>query len=194
MVGVIAANSPWRSRNQTLKHYEYSLKTPQSLTFQGQVVGTIERTDFRDRTNGLRIRSVEGAQIDLPSAVDLSEQLDEPRIFVSEGLDPNQFFLFGGEIAFWVTSDVTQVSRFDLFRQTGLEEYWTTTILEQPQSLIFIYESGVLMIDESLHVVMHREKLINDFFVAIEGDALRFSRDHGDSWLMPLDSALHSGS
>ena len=39
-----------------------------------------------------------------------------------------------------------------------------------------------------------REKLINDFFVAIEGDALRFSRDHEHEWLMPLDSALHSAS
>lgn len=177
-----------------MKQNAYNLTTPQSLVFQGRTLGTIERINSRDRTNGLRIRSIEGLQIDLPSAVDISEQLDAPRVFVSEGLDPKRFFVFGGETAFWVNTDLTQVSRFDLFRQTGLEEYWTTTILEQPHSLIFVYESGVLVIDERLEVVMHREKLINDFFVAIEGDALRFSRDHEEEWLMPLDSALHSGS
>lgn len=173
-------------RNQTLKQYAYNLTTPQSLVVQGQTLGTIERISFRDRINGLRIRSIEGPQIDLPSAVDISEQLDSPRVFVSEGVDPNRFFVFGGEIAFWVSTDLTQVSRFDLFRRTGLEEYWTTTILEQSQSLMFVYESGVLVIDERLQVVTHREKLINDFFVAIEGDAVRFSRDHEDEWLMPL--------
>lgn len=130
---------------------------------------------------------MEGPQIDLASAVDVSEELDAPRVFISEGVDLNRFFVFGGEIAFWVSTDLTQVSRLDLFRRTGLEEYWSTTILEQPQSLIFIYESGVLVIDERLQFVMHREKLINDFFLAIEGDALRFSRDHEDEWLMPLD-------
>ena len=172
-----------------MKHNSYNLTTPQSLVLHGQTLGTIERITFRDRTNGLRIRSIEGLQIDLPSAVDISEQLESPRVFVSEGLDPNRFFLFGGETAFWVNTNLTQVSRFDLFRQTGLEEYWTTTIVEQPQSLIFVYESGVLVIDERLQVVMHHEKLINDFFVAIEDNALRLSRDHEDEWLMPLDSA-----
>ena len=170
-----------------MRWYEYNLKTPQSLSIHGQTLGTIERIDFLDRTNGLKIRPVDGFPFDLPSAVDVSEQLEEPRVFVCEGLDPNRFFVFGGEIAFWVRTDLTQISHRDLFRQTGLEEYWTTTILEQPQSLIFIYESGVLIIDERLQVAMHREKLINDFFIAIEGNALRFSRDHEEEWLMPME-------
>jgi hypothetical protein len=56
----------------------------------------------------------------------------------------------------------------DLFRKTRLEEYWTTTILEQPHALIFIYEGGVLAIDERLQVLMHEGKFINDSFLGIE--------------------------
>ena len=88
-----------------------------------------------------------------------------------------------------------RVERFEVLQQhsgvvlgyTSSTMIDTTTILEQPKSLIFIYESGVLVIDERLQVVLHREKLINDFFVAIEGNALRFLRDHDEEWLMPMD-------
>jgi hypothetical protein len=51
---------------------------------------------------------------------------------------------------------------------------------------ILIYEAGVLLIDDSLAVVWHKPKLLNDEFVAIEGAARKFVRDHDFSWLMLL--------
>ena len=169
-----------------MKCAEYKLTAPEDLILQSVRVGTIERREYYDRTNGLRIVSNDGRLADLPGAVDVSEQLEEPRVFVIEGVDTNRFFIFGGENAFWVSTDLTETSRLDLFRKAGLEEYWTTTVLEQSRTLIFIYEAGVLAIDERLQVLLHREKLINDFFVAIEHDALKFVRDHEEEWLMPL--------
>jgi hypothetical protein len=62
----------------------------------------------------------------------------------------------------------------DLFRKSGEEEYWVTSILEQPRAQIIIYEAGVLVIDEHLKVLTHKEKLLKDFFVAVEDGALRF--------------------
>jgi hypothetical protein len=173
-----------------LKQRAYNLRTPQQLIVQGQAVGTIERIDYYDRINGLRINYKDGRKIDLPSAVDISEQLEEPRILVVEGVDPHRFFIFGGEIAFWLSTDLTQIDRLDLFRKHALEEYWTTTVFEQPQAIIVIYEVGVLVIGETLQVLLHREKLINDFFVAIEDNALKFLRDHDEEWLLPLDYSL----
>ena len=177
-----------------MKLNAYNLTTRQSLVVQGLTVGTIERIDHRDRINGLRVRGRDGRQLDLPSAVDISEQLEEPRVLIAEGIDPNRFFVFGGEISFWVSTDLTEIARLDLFRETHLEEYWTTTVLEQPRALIFIYEAGVLAIDERLQVLMHQKKFINDFFLAIEDNALKFVRDHEEEWLMPLDYAVQSES
>jgi len=56
--------------------------------------------------------------------------------------------------------------------------------LKQPHALIFIYEAGVLAIDERLQVLMHEGKLLNNFFVGIEDNALKFVRDHEQDWLM----------
>ena len=170
-----------------MKHLQYNLTEVQPLTIGGVTLGTIERIDYYDRTNGLRIVTKDGHQVDLPSAVDISERLEAPRVFVIEGADPNRFFILGGETGFWVSIDVTQIARLKLFREAGTEEYWETSILEQPQVLIIIYEAGVVVIDERLQVLMHREKLFNDFFVAIEDNALKFVRDHDAEWLMPLD-------
>jgi hypothetical protein len=169
-----------------LKQARYRLRIPQPFFIRGQTLGTIQRIDYRNRINDLRIRYEDGRQIDLPSAVDISEQLEESHVFIVEGDDPDRFFVFGGELAFWLSTDLVEVARLDLFRETGLEEYWTTIVLQQPQALIFIYENGVLVIDKRLQVLMHQEKLINDFFVAIEDNALKFARDHDEEWLMAL--------
>ena len=173
-----------------MKHLQYNLTELRPFTIDGVTLGTLERVDHYDRINGLRIVTKDGHQVDLPGAVDISEELDEPRVFVIEGADPDRFFVFGGEIAFWVSVDLTQIERLKLFRDAGTEEYWATTILEQPQALIIIYEAGVLVIDERLQVLMHQKKFFNDSFITIEENALKFVRDHDEKWLMPLDYLL----
>ena len=166
---------------------QYNLTASRSLTLNGEEVATIERTDYYDRINGLRITSKDGRLLDLPGGVDISEQLDVPRVFVIEGVDRERFFVFGGEVAFLISANIKEIARFDLFRSYGEAEYWTTTVLERPSALIIVYEAGVLLIDESLKVLMHKKKLFNDFFVAIDDNGLKFVRDHQDEWHMPLD-------
>jgi len=176
-----------------MKYTQYDLTAPQPLIVHGVEVGTVERRDYDNQINGLRITDKDGRVVDLPSGVDVSEQLDEPHIFIIEGA-ADGFFVFGGEIAYWVSTDLTQVSRLDLFRGYSEAEYWTTTILEQPQSLIIIYEAGVLVINEALTVLTHDRKLINDFFVAVEDTGIRFLRDHDEEWLMPLGDTTERSS
>lgn len=67
---------------KTLKQYAYSLTTPQPFTVHGLPLGTMERIDHRGRRNGLRIRYGDGRRIDFPSAVDISEQLETPRVLL----------------------------------------------------------------------------------------------------------------
>ena len=168
-----------------MKYAQYDLAAPQALIVQGVRIGTAERRDHYDRINDLRITFPNGRHVNLPSCVDVSEQLDEPRIFIIEGA-PDRFFVFGGEIAYWLTTDGTHITPFELFRTYSDAEYWTTTILEQPESVIIIYEAGVVVINEALKVLTHKRKLFNDFFVAIEHQAIKFRRDHEDEWLMQL--------
>lgn len=169
-----------------MKYTQYNLTGPKALIVHGVELGTIERRNYSDRSNGLRI-FYKGRVVDLPSAVDVSEELDEPRIFVIEGANTDKFFIFGGENAFWVSIDVTEITRLNLFREYRDQEYWTTTILEQPKALIIIYEAGVLVINEALKVLTQKPKFFNDFFVAIEEKGIKFLRDHEEEWLMPMD-------
>ena len=170
-----------------MKYTQFNLAVPQDLGLHG--IRTIKRQHCNDQINGLRVTWSDGHHLDLPSAVDVSEQINEPRIFLIEGIDPEKFLIFGGEIAFWLNTKGVELSHLKLFRKNGLEEYWTTTIVEQPAKLIIIYEAGVLVMDESLKVLLHKPKLINDFFVGFDNRAIRFVRDHDKEWLMPLDYA-----
>jgi hypothetical protein len=69
----------------------------------------------------------------------------------------------------------------------GAAELTASEIIRHQDALIVIYESGVLMIDEALQVLWHQSKYFNDDFVAIEGRALKFSRDGQEEWLIRLE-------
>jgi hypothetical protein len=93
----------------------------------------------------------------------------------------------GGEKAYWLTSDGVIKAELQMFRRRGEEEYWTTRIIELGSEIIVIYDAGVLTIDEMLQVRWHKSKLLNDDFVAIERNTLKFVRDHDREWFMRLE-------
>ena len=45
----------------------------------------------------------------------------------------------------------------------------------------------MLVLDDNLSVRSHQPKLFNDLFQGMDGNAIRFIRDHEQEWLMMLD-------
>jgi hypothetical protein len=167
---------------------EVELTGVEPLHFKGRRIGTAERRDaWGSRIDSLALRFDTGAHAELRAAVDVSELLSNPRIFVIEGTSLDTFLLFGGERMYWVSANEAVKSELATFRASGSEEYWVTEIIRHQDALIVIYESGVLMIDEALQVLWHQSKYFNDDFVAMEGRALKFSRDGQEEWLIRLE-------
>jgi hypothetical protein len=170
-----------------LKVKEVSLSAPsQPLNFNGELIGTVERIDMHGGTDGLRVQYTSGSQLDLPYAVDISKQLAQPRIFIIEGSFADTFLLFGGKVMYWLTRDGVKRAELRLFRSSGYEEYWTTSMIDRESSLLIVYESGVLAIGKNLDVIWHREKLFNDIFVSATDDTLTFLRDRELEWTTRL--------
>jgi hypothetical protein len=97
-------------------------------------IATLERRDYDDRINEFRITYKDGRLVDLPNTADVSEQLEEPRVFVIEVSIANGFFTFGGEIAYWVSADMTEISVLIysvemVRRNTGSRRFWSTAAL-----------------------------------------------------------------
>ena len=166
---------------------EIELTGVQPLHFKGKRIGTVERRDaWGSRTDSLALRFDTGVHAELRAAVDVSEHLSNPRVFIIEGTSPDTFLLFGGERLYWVSATGAVKSEFTTFREWGNEEYWVTEIIRQQDAIVIIYESEVLMIDEALRVRWHQSKYFNDDLVTVEGDALKFSRD-GEEWFIRLE-------
>lgn len=179
-----------RECDTAMRPIEIELAGVQPLYFRGERIGTVERRETRDRPDSLAIHFETGTNRVLPAAVDVSEQLSTPRVFIIEGRSPDTFMLFGGERLYWVSPDGDTRSE-KLFRERGWEEYWTTEIIEQQRAAIIIYESGVIMIDEALQVRWHARKYFNDSFIAVEGSVLRFRQDGQDEWSIRIEDGMN---
>ncbi len=170
-----------------MKWTEIALRGVQPLEFGGKRVGTVERRETADRIDGLAICFGAGPCVELRAAVDVSEQIECPRVFVIEAAHRDTFLLLGGEKAYWLTSDGAVKAEFPLFRKWGEEEFWTMQILDHGSGVLVIYEAGVIAIDEALQVRWHKPKLLNDQFMALEGNVLKFARDHDAEWFVRLE-------
>jgi hypothetical protein len=167
---------------------EIELTGVRPLHFKGKRIGTAERRDaWGSRIDSLALRFDTGVHAELRAAVDVSEHLSNPRVFIIEGTSPDTFLLFGGERMYWISPNGAVKSEFATFREWGNEEYWMTEIIHQQGALVTIYDSGVLMIDEALQVRWHQSKYFNDDLAAVEGGALKFSRDGQEEWFMRLE-------
>jgi hypothetical protein len=169
-----------------MKIEEITLDRAKSLQLGGHEFATIERRDCRGRDDCLAIWKGTDPDSVLVGAVDVSEQIDGPRVFSFEGARSDLLMLFGGENAYWIGTDGKATAELALFRTWGNAEYWTTTMIEHNQLMIIIYEAGVLIIDRLLDVVSHKPKYFNDVFVDIKDEALTFVRDNTLRWSMLL--------
>ena len=169
-----------------MKWVELNLDSERPLEVGGEQIGELY-LQTRPSRGALGINFKNGRHLDLLSAVDLSEQLEHPRVFQIEGSVAGHFLILGGEKVYKITVDGELEKEIRLFRNCGDEEYWDTLLIERPHDLIVIYEAGVLVIDGGLDGRFHEWKLYNDIFVAAEGDVLKFVRDHETEWSMKLD-------
>jgi hypothetical protein len=156
------------------------------LYFQRRLIGSVETRICADRIDCLGIRLECGAFLELPAAMDISERLQTPRIFVIEGKPNETFAIFGGERLYWISTAGKVEKDFQTFRTYAEAEYWETKLIERPSNTVLIYEAGVTVIDDDLKVRCHKAKFFNDFFVAIEGDSITLLRDHDTEWRMQL--------
>lgn len=171
-----------------MKYTEITLRDVQPLPFGGKRIGTVQLHETADRIDGLAIHFDNGPHVELRAVVDVSEQLERPRVFVIEGALPDAFLLIGGENAYRITLDGMVKAEASLFRKWGEEEYWATRIIEHASGLIVIYEAGVMAIGEDLALRWHTRKLLNDDFTAIERNALKFCRDNDTEYFIQIDN------
>jgi hypothetical protein len=169
-----------------MKVTEIALANSSPFYFQGKQLGTIERGSLAGRADSLKVRIGGGSFLELPAAVDISEQLRAPRVFLIEGKPDGRFFIFGGEKAYWLSVEGRVENLLTTFRTYTDAEYWETRVIERPNDIVIIYEAGVLAVDEDLNIKCHKSKLFNDIVASIEGDSLRLLRDHDTEWHMQL--------
>ena len=156
------------------------------LYFQRKQIGSVEALTCAGRIGCLSIRLECGAVLELQAAIDISERLRTPRIFVIEGKPNETFAIFGGERIYWISTLGKVEKDFQTFRTYADAEYWETKLIERPSDVVLIYEAGVSVMDEDLRIRCHKAKFSNDFFVAIEGDSITLLRDHDTEWRMQL--------
>jgi hypothetical protein len=169
-----------------MKVSEVTLAKRATLSLNGREFGAAECAPVADRADALRIQLKNGGELELPAAVDVSEQLRAPRIFLIEGESSDAVFLFGGEKAYRLSIMGEVDAVLQTFRTYKNAEYWNTDIIARPHDVVIVYEAGVLVVDEALAPKFHKSKLFNDFFASLEGDSVRLLRDHETEWRMQL--------
>ena len=133
------------------------------LRFRSEVIAVLEQRNLFGKNDGLRIRFKLAGSLDLPAAIDVSERLPCPRLFIIEGGPDDRFLTFGGEKLYWISHDGSILNELSLYRHYQDAEYWETKFITRSQDLVIIYEAGVLILDPDLHVVFHKKKFLNDF-------------------------------
>lgn len=144
------------------------------------------------RRDCLRVRMPGHDEIVLRAAVDTTELLEWPRLFVITGRRSDEVLTFGGEFAYRLASDGRVRHALPTFRRRGEEEYWDTAIVEAGGALGVIYEAGVLLIDPSLEPRWHVRKRFNDFFRGVEGGLMLFDADHRDRWALRMEDGARA--
>ena len=123
-----------------------------------------------------------GKNVRLPDVLDTSAFALEPTVTVITGLPGAGMFLFGGESAYRVGCDGSEVQKEETHRESRDGEYWDLNPVPCEHGVLLVYEAGVLLVNEQLQVVWHRKKFYNDRFDGLDGDVLNFLRDEADHW------------
>ena len=176
----------------SLNWTELALDGRRPLNFRGRQIALAERREDQNIDNSLRLRFDSGVELVLESAVDVSQTIDLPRIFVIEGLASEKLMIFGGEKAYWILADGRLFGEYLTNRASDLTKYWSTRFVQIDDGLIVIYETSVLALDQLLEVRWHTRKYINDFFASVANGSLKFLRDHDLEWSMQISDGTPS--
>lgn len=172
-----------------MKWQELILRGTQRLLFpNGETARLDEHRGYGD-VRTLRVRFDNGKELRLPNAIDCSEMLEDHRVLVLEGRWSDRVLLLGGEQSYCIYSDGAVGESFRLFRGNGFEGYWTTAVIGRGDTLLIVYENGVLVIGDDFTVRFHKMKLINDVVSQIEENRLKLVRDHDEIWYMSLENS-----
>jgi hypothetical protein len=133
-----------------------------------------------------------GPAIHLEDAVDNGETTPEARVFAVSGTQPSKVFLIGGPKAYRISSSGSVEQTTDLWRRWEDSEYWSTEFLEAASGVLIVYEAGVLLLSEHLDVKWHQKKYFNDSLSGVEGNAVKFLRDHDQEWAISLNDGAVS--
>jgi len=120
----------------------------------------------------LRVQSASSRVVVLSNVVDTDYRLDTPRVFVFTGSDPSLVMIFGGEVAYRLTSDGQLDDSIPTHRKYADVGLWTTEVVVRDRFSIIIYDTAVLVLDEALNVKWHNRKYLTDSFLQIDGNEL----------------------
>lgn len=148
-------------------YQEVDLSACRQIEIKGKSLSigkSINADDKGRRAKVLQLASSGGNLIELESAVDNSQCLDYPRVFLifSESVGDNMVVL-GGRIVYWLdTISMRAYKSYVLEREDQDVEYWENEILPVEFGYLIVYEAGVFLIDGQLDLVWHRSKSYND--------------------------------
>jgi len=116
------------------------------------------------RTEFLSISFRKGNEILIDNAIDKSENIEVPRVFVLESQSKdNTIILAGGRTLYWLDLSTQQISQtLDLPRDERDLEHWETLIYPTNDQLLIVCEADYLLIRADLNVAWHNTKYYNE--------------------------------
>lgn len=121
----------------------------------------------------------------LSRVVDTDQALAMPRVLVIQGSEPSELFLFGGEMAYWLTSDGKIAGEAPTYRDYRIDDLWSLEIIPFGENLIVVYETGLLVINEALELKWQRRKYIGEHLHLVNDDKVQLVDEgpHGDQFV-----------
>ncbi len=132
-----------------------------------------------DKREVLRVQFPTANEIELDDAVDNGETTDYPRIHSIAGSPRESLLLFGGPMAYTISSGEQIIERIGLFRTWDCAEYWSTEFAESSEGLMIVYEAGVLVVNQCLTPIGHIKKRFNDVYRGIHDGKVVLTDDAG---------------
>jgi hypothetical protein len=163
---------------------ELKLTSPQKLEVSGTVF-TLSWERFANRDDALRLTSPTGEERHLVGVVDVSQQIDNPRIHILTGSSSDNVLVFGGEHALRLSNQGVE-GEIATFRDWRNTELWSTEFFSCAEGMVSVYESGILLVDEALAVRWHDPKYLNDVVQRVSSNTITLLRDGEMQWTITL--------
>lgn len=146
-----------------------------SLSFEKLV----NSNDKGRRFETLRLTSSSGSQIELKNAVDNSQCLDNPRVFlIYSDLVKDNVIIFGGKIVYWISVvSFRTYKSWELDRTYQDVEYWNSEIISVKFGLLVVDEAGFFLINDQLDLVWYRGKYYNEQLKLYDEETVKITSD-----------------